>query len=165
MNYIFNEEGERIAGELIEKYHPHLRGVKIAYLFKAKPMEVAVEEHTPVDAPRPKPRKAKKATHRWIAKCSLVSGKYRLLFTDDFKFIITADQEIWDELTEAQRVAVMDHELEHAKFDDDGKPRLKRHDIQDFRSTVERHGLYMNDVRAFYEACERGKERAGNVNG
>src|SRR3990167_92442 len=57
MNYIWNPEGERIASELIPKYHEHLQKVKIAYLFKAKP--TAVEPEGAVDTPkkRGRPRK------------------------------------------------------------------------------------------------------------
>ena len=164
MNYIWNPEGERIASELIPKYHEHLQKVKIAYLFKAKPTAVELEGAVDTPKKRGRPRKTHAPGKKvWIAKCGLVSGKYRLLFTDDFKFIITADQEIWDELSEAQRVAVVDHELCHAVFDDEGNARLRKHELEEFRAPVQRWGFYLADIQAFYEACKRGEENANRT--
>ena len=159
MNYQLAPECERIASDLIDKYHQHLKHIKIAYMFKAKPAETAIEDEATTLKKRGRPRQKPKGGKVWIAKCSLVSGKYRLLFTDDYRFVITADQEIWDSLTLAQQTAVMDHELCHATLDEEGNPRLRKHDLEEFRAAVDRNGLYLADIQAFYEACKRGAEK------
>ena len=159
MNYTWNPEGERIAEQLIKNYHPHLRGFEIAYMFKAKPPEVAVEEHTPADAPR-RPTRRKSSTGKIkIAECRLVSQKYRLLFAKDYRWIITADQEIWDAFDDKQKTAVIDHELCHAVLDDDGNPRIRKHDLEEFSSIAQRYGYYLPDVQRFAEAIKRGERQ------
>lgn len=157
MNYIWNPEGERIAQELIDNYHPHLQYFGIAYLFK--PAKAA--ENTQNTEERPK-RRGRKPQKVWIAKCALVNARYRILFARDYQFIITADQEIWDELSEAQRIAVMDHELCHAVTDEEGNPKIRRHDLEEFRSVVARHGMYLADIQAFAEALRRGEQVAND---
>lgn len=143
----FSEELEHMAKRLIDEYHPHLHGIAIAYLFKAK-----IEEDSEHAKRRGRgPSKYKKIKIAWA---QLVSSKYRLLFSKDYRFLITADKEIWEGLSLAQRTAVVDHELCHCVVDDAGECKLRKHDIEDFTAVAQRHGLYLDDVRRFVEAAQ-----------
>lgn len=86
----------------------------------------------------------------------------------DADFVIALNQEAWDDvLTPEQQTALIDHELCHCELvhDDEGNPkrdekdrlvtRLRRHDIEEFREVVERHGLYKADLEAFAEAARK----------
>jgi predicted metallopeptidase len=150
MEYEFNEEAETTAEEIIEKHHPHLIGLKIAYLFKQRPDHG--EEET---KPRKSPRHGKKVA---LAKARLVSKIYGELLRQDYKFIIEFDRELWDELTLAQQAALVDHELSHCGNDADGC-YLKHHDLEEFRGVVERHGLWKSDIEDFAEAITKQKRQ------
>lgn len=84
----------------------------------------------------------------------------------DYDLTITLNYDAWQELTEAQRLALLDHECSHFALvlDEDGEPkrdqkqrlcyRLVKHDIGEFRSVVARHGCYLSDVEAFVKAAQ-----------
>lgn len=105
----------------------------------------------------------------------LVLGKVRKASDLDrelapYDFVVLLNQEAWDELTEAQRLALLDHELCHVVpvLDDNGKPqlnerghpcfRLRKHDLEEFRAVVERHGCYLSDVAEFAQSLRRAKD-------
>lgn len=89
-----------------------------------------------------------------------------------FDFIIILNYEFWmhAETTKAQRLALLDHELCHAavKMDEEGvakmdthnRPvwRIRRHDVEEFREIVERHGIWKQDLQAFAEAIRQAKQ-------
>lgn len=147
----FSETLSRIAESLVSKYHPHLRGVEIAYLIKVNESDLEEEPKR-----RGRPKSCNKKIR--IAWASLVNSKYRLLFSKDYRFIITANMSMWDGLSFEQQTAVVDHELTHCYVDEDGSYRLRKHDLEEFRSTVARHGAYLADIQAFAEALQRGKD-------
>lgn len=72
-------------------------------------------------------------------------------------FVIEIAEDEWVTLTEAQRVALVDHELSHCaiEVDDDGNQTLvvRGHDLEEFCSVVARHGLWKPDVRVFAETA------------
>jgi DNA-binding Lrp family transcriptional regulator len=83
-------------------------------------------------------------------------------------YIVTISADFWREATDLQREALMHHELSHVQqaLDRDGEPRfntqtgepiycLVAHDIEEFNKTVERYGLWKDDVRQFAETCAR----------
>ena len=63
-------------------------------------------------------------------------------------FLVTMCEPLWNALTDAQRVALTDHELSHL-FVEDGKLTLLPHDLEEFIGVVHRHGLWIGDVEAF----------------
>lgn len=83
---------------------------------------------------------------------------------DGFDFIILLNKEAWPALNEKQKRAVLDHELCHAQlsFDADGNPkyndrdrlvcRVKKHDVEEFRAIVDRHGVWTQDLEAIAKA-------------
>jgi hypothetical protein len=97
-----------------------------------------------------------------LGKCQKVSDLHKELA--DYDFIVILNREAWDEFSDAQRLALLDHELSHATVarDQDGQPkldergravfRLRKHDIEEFRDVVARHGCYKEDLREFAEA-------------
>lgn len=78
-------------------------------------------------------------------------------------FIILLNETVWTatEFTEKQKKALLDHELCHAtiSLDKDGGERkdsrgrfiyrMRRHDIEEFRDVVKRHGCYKADLEQF----------------
>jgi hypothetical protein len=87
--------------------------------------------------------------------------------------ILLLNQEHWRVLSEAQRRALVDHELCHLapslnsntleqNYDAHGLPlyRIRKHDIEEFRGVVDRHGLWKNDLVNFVQAAvERERPR------
>jgi len=89
-----------------------------------------------------------------------------------FDFVILLNYEAWNmaDWTVAQMEALIDHELTHASVavDEDGEEkrnsqgrivwRIRKHDVEEFREIVERHGLWKGDLSAFaMTAIEAGK--------
>lgn len=86
----------------------------------------------------------------------LVDGEGELMSgADTAFFVIEIAEPEWKELSEAQRVALVDHELSHCLIeypeDPDATPKLKlrAHDLEEFVDVVRRHGLWKTDVEHF----------------
>lgn len=94
-----------------------------------------------------------------LGKCKKASDLDRELAAYDFVIILR--QSFWLDLsvTDAQRAALLDHELTHAAPRCDertGEPivdersrvcyRIRKHDIEEFTEIVARHGLYTRDL-------------------
>lgn len=69
-------------------------------------------------------------------------------------FVLEIAQNTWETLTDAQRRALVDHELCHLAMEpDEDIPgrwigRTRGHDLEEFVGIVERHGLWKADVAA-----------------
>lgn len=87
----------------------------------------------------------------------------------DLVLVLNRDQ--WHVLSEPQRLALVDHELCHARASLDSKTlepvhdahgnrvyRLRKHDVEEFREIVERHGLWKADVELFAASTEKAKQ-------
>jgi hypothetical protein len=86
-----------------------------------------------------------------------------------FDFVILLNHEVWNMagFSEAQMRALIDHELCHAaiskdsngelKKDEKGRTvfRIRKHDLEEFKDVVARHGLWKDDVREFVEAANK----------
>ncbi|HVV37613.1 MAG TPA: putative metallopeptidase [Acidimicrobiales bacterium] len=141
VEYRYASEAGRIAGELIPEHHRGLIGCRIEFVFRSK-------------ATKTKGRvvlgSARKLTglNAWLAgqmsEDSIVPEQF---------FVIELAEDEWINLSERQRRALVDHELSHcdAYIDDDGELKLstRGHDLEEFTSIVERHGLWKGDVRRF----------------
>lgn len=137
---------------LIAKYHEHLSDAKILYLFtdqrRKRCDRVLVGTASRLDA-----------MSRFLA-----SGLQSVLSGPDFLMLI--DVQEWSTLDDAQRRAVVDHELCHmAVFvSEDGRTwerltpgdhkdeyqfwryGLRGHDIEEFSDVVKRHGWWRRDL-------------------
>ncbi len=105
--------------------------------------------------------------HVTIGKCKKTSDLDKEFA--DFDFVVLLRRTFWLDLrvTDAQRAALLDHELTHAAlaYDKRGEPvldergrkvyRLRKHDIEEFTSIVERHGCYKRDLEQFAAALRR----------
>lgn len=151
------DEGRKVYAvldRLIERYHEHLTNARIAVAWN-------LTWQPDVDG-RCVLGKAKKATDldRELAPYDLV---------------IMLRQEWYSkpEVTDAQREALIDHELEHCEVmrDDNGEPkrdtkdrvvyRIRKHDLEEFSDVVRRHGLWKRDIEDFAAALERAQQTKG----
>lgn len=74
-----------------------------------------------------------------LADCRRVPLTYRAWLPFDFVVTFYEPNITW--LSEEQREVLMIHELLHVGITDKGKPKLVKHDVQDFRALLERYGL------------------------
>lgn len=138
-------EAYKIMGDLIAKNHAHLKDALIAIAWRFGWSQDA-------DG-RLKLGQAKKG-----------SDLDREMHKHDF--VILLNHEAWNKggLSQKQKAAVVDHELCHCEvaIDRNGEPktdekgrtvwRVRKHDIEEFRDVVSRHGLYTNELEEFAQA-------------
>lgn len=120
---------EKIAKKLIPKYHSHLVNAKIAYLFKSKSIKSKGVEVA--------------------ATAEKISKKHQAL--SGYHFLITTAFPTWKDLSDKQKLAVVDHELEHCFVEDDDKTgetkySILPHDVEEFGLIIKRHGLYTTNL-------------------
>lgn len=84
---------------------------------------------------------------------------------DGFDFVILLNKEAWPVLNEKSKRALLDHELCHANIviDANGEPkkndrdrlvcRIRKHDVEEFRQIVERHGAWTQDLAKMAQAA------------
>jgi len=132
-----------VMNELIARHHRHLTNARIALAWHMS-LKADVDGKLVLG-------KAKKASDldREIAP---------------YDFVIILNSDFWNEVNtnDAQRKALMDHELSHCEvaLDEDGDPkedekgrtvwRIRKHDIEEFTGVVQRNGIYKGDLEAFY---------------
>lgn len=136
--------------DLIDKFHPQLKQANIGLAWR-KSVKSDVDGRLV------------------LGKCQRVSDLQREFTPMDF--IIQLNQEVWTspEFDEAKKRALLDHELCHAevKLTDEGQAvidernrivfRMRKHDLEEFREIVDRHGLYKQDLQKFAESILRKK--------
>jgi predicted metallopeptidase len=129
---------EKIGARLIKAHHEHLAEARVEYVFR---------DTAATDKGRIVLGKARKLSglNAWLATDHDERGSD----PEDF-FVIELAEDEWGSLSDAQRVALVDHELSHCwlEFDDDGEPKLslRTHDVEEFVAVVQRHGLWRNDL-------------------
>lgn len=153
--------------DLVTEHHEHLRDARIALAW-AKAWKPDVDGRLV------------------LGKCKKASDLDRELAA--FDFVILLNKGFWQDfdVTDAQRRALLDHELCHAAvaYDQLGEPiedergrkvyRIRKHDIEEFAVIVERHGCYKRDLETFaaalrrrgaqdYKPCEECRENPGWV--
>lgn len=106
-----------------------------------------------------------------LGKCKKASDLDRELAPFDFVILLNRDFWLSSKVTDAQRRALLDHELMHAApaYDEDGHIkrdargrtvyRIRKHDIEEFRDIVARHGCYKSDLEDFAGAIRRAEAR------
>jgi hypothetical protein len=104
-----------------------------------------------------------------LGKCKRVGDPDRELMGLDFVIMLQADFWQSSEVSDAQRAALLDHELSHAEvvYDTDGEPaedergrrvyRLRKHDVEEFSSVIRRHGTYKRDLEDFAAALNHSQ--------
>jgi hypothetical protein len=88
-----------------------------------------------------------------------------------FDAIVIINREHWQIFNEEQRTALLDHELCHLapaldadfeqKLDGHGRDqwRIRKHDVEEFRGVIQRHGCYKDDLESFVEAANQAQGR------
>jgi hypothetical protein len=104
-----------------------------------------------------------------LGKCKKATDLDRELAP--FDFVILLSRDFWENprVIDAQRRALLDHELMHAAitYDENGDAkvdargrtvyRIRKHDLEEFTDIVARHGCYKRDIEAFMEALTRAE--------
>lgn len=121
---------EEIAEILIKAFHRELRNRPIAYLWKES---------------------MGAGTRVKLGLAAKASAQLRLLAEVDF--VLTFNFDAWKILTPEQRVAIVDHELQHCDVDaESSEPVIIEHDVEEFSLIVRRYGLWKPDLRTFGDA-------------
>ncbi len=143
-------EPYRIMEELIAKTHTHLADASIV---------IAWRKGWRPDADN----------HVRLGQCRKRGDLDREL--DKFDFVILINEEYWAGLNDDHKRALIDHELCHAQivYDSDGEPkrddrnrlvcRIRKHDVEEFRDVVQRHGLYTADLAEIAKAAINDAQR------
>jgi hypothetical protein len=140
------DEVRLIAGKLIELFHPHLRDIRIEYVFLSEP---------PMSLGRALAGRARKVT-----------GLKAYLATPDFEgpaeakpfFVIEITQPTWDKKHLRWRIALVDHELKHCGVDElTGDLYIVPHDEEEFDEIAERHGLWNEGLASFAASLYQGQ--------
>jgi hypothetical protein len=137
MEYKPAPEVADIAKVLIRDHHSHLEYVRIEYLYATKM------------------QKSKGAgvwgTARKIGGLpAFLASDDPHLDTEDF-FAVIISLPVWELLGEAERAALVDHELCHLWVDEDGKLMTIGHDLEEFAMVVQRHGFWRQDISTFMD--------------
>lgn len=94
-----------------------------------------------------------------------------------FDFVILLNRDVWQHPSfgDVQKNALLDHELMHAAvaYDANGEPkrderkrtvfRIRKHDLEEFRDVVARHGLYKDDLASFARVVARAEAATTGV--
>ena len=124
------EELASFAAPTIRDHHPHLEQASIEYLFREKA--------------------GNKAGRRVLGSAGVATDKDAALAGKELHFVITLAHDWWtEEATERAQAAVIDHELSHCYFDEDGEPKIAGHDTEEFVAVLARHGVYKTELEAF----------------
>ena len=133
-------EVERIGKEIVERFHPHLRGVRIEYVFRSK----ATKRHG----------KRVAGTARKITGVNALLATPGAQSSEDLAFfLVTIAKDMWLFADDDRKRALVDHELEHCyvEIDEDGDTNvsIRGHDIEEFASIIGRHGFWSPDLEVF----------------
>lgn len=72
--------------------------------------------------------------------------------------VLTANAWVWERMDEAQRKALIDHELSHVVMNDEGNWTTVPHDVEDFIGVIRRRGLWREDVKLLVQAAQTAQE-------
>ena len=130
------EQPTAIGKALINSIHSEILGYKVGFLYREK---------------------MKKRDRVVLGVASRVTSK--LAFYSGLDFLIEINWTAWKDLSAAQRVALIDHELSHCSVEVDEetgeeKAVLVSHDVEEFGAIVERWGLWKEDLRRFGDSVK-----------
>ncbi len=111
--------------DIIREHHSDLIEAKIAMIFRSKAASTG-----------------KKLV--W-GKASKIPKRLQALL--DYDFLIELAADIYEDLSDEQKLALIDHELCHCHMDDFGKAKMVHHDIEEFDCIIERYGAWAPDIK------------------
>lgn len=132
------ESIEEVAKRLIPTYHPELASARIVYIFVDKA--------------------SKKGGKLIPGKARRVSGAFEYLLGQDF--ILEVALEVWNDLSDRQRNALVDHLLESCTGVEDEqngemKWGMREADVREFTSILNRHGAWTDELAGMVEVAQR----------
>lgn len=129
------EEMVEMVESVVQKYHTRLDGVSIGVISQDKAS------------------KSKGAVVH--ARACLPPKSMKPLLKEHYDFIICIALDSWQTFTHAQKEALIDHELCHCWFGDNG-PEMIGHDLEEFAQIIKRHGFWRGNPteQAVQEAFE-----------
>lgn len=139
--------------DLVAQHHPHLAEARIALVWRMNW----------------KPDKDGRLT---LGKAKKASDLERELgHASEYDLAVLLNAEAWHDLSNDQRLALLDHELCHFGVSTDKKTgevarddrgrvvyRYRKHTLEEFHEIVERHGVYKSDIESFADVCARRRE-------
>lgn len=128
-----------VAEDLIGRYHQHLLGVRVEYLFSSK-------------TPKSKGSEVWGSARKISGLSAFLAGDHSENPNDSF-FVIVISRPIWDQIDEAKRRALVDHELCHCWVNEEGDLTTIGHDLEEFGAIVHRHGQWREDITRFLSAA------------
>lgn len=139
--YVDAPEVREIAEGLIPKHHQHLIDLPIRYVFRSKTRKLRGS----LAYATAEVMKGREAVG-WMTEDEVQSQYER--FQNPYQiFWMEVSAQLWETLSDPQKIALIDHELCHFIIEEDDlnpEPRLgiKPHDIEEFTDVVRRHGLW-----------------------
>jgi hypothetical protein len=135
--YSSAESVQAVAQSLMATYHPELATARIAYLF--------------ID------RVPKKGGRELLGKAAKVSGRWKMLTELDFCIEVAAPK--WQDLTDDQKTALVDHLLERCSGEEDEEDgsynwTLREPDVQEFSTILQRHGIWNESLTGFVQVAQ-----------
>jgi hypothetical protein len=132
MMYGEAEEAEKIANNLVGTYHPELATARFRYIFKEKA--------------------SKKGNKPVMGSVKKMSDLMVYLINVDFMVEIPLD--IWNELDNTKRTALVDHLLERCSGEEDEesgemKWKVREPDVHEFSSILRRYGAWTTELAEF----------------
>lgn len=151
LKYWKADDVDEIAEKLIKEFHPHLAGESILYIFRS--------EHSESNG-KIEFAKAKRVSglNAYLANRGDLEEMNGAGDTPSEKseappiLLIEVAYDVWTQLSAAQRVALIDHELCH--FGLDG---MRAHDVEEFRAVIDRHGLWRPEIQEFAQTIAQQK--------
>lgn len=126
------EEVEKIANNLIANYHPNLASARFRFLFKDKAG-----------------KKGGKPVMGTVKKMSDL-----MVYLVDVDFMMEIPTEIWNELDNTKRTALVDHLLERCtgeESEENGEMKwgVREPDVHEFNSILRRYGAWTTELEEF----------------
>jgi len=136
--YGIAESVEKVAGNLLPTYHPELATARIAYIFVSEA--------------------SKKNGVSVLGKSKKVGGALEFLLEKDFLIEVALD--CWNEASDRQKQALVDHLLEcctGVENEETGELKWSRRtpDVQEFTSILHRHGAWTDALAGMVEVAQR----------
>lgn len=128
---------QAIAERLIEILKPELEAFEIRYIFSS-------------ENPKKDGREVTALARKIVGLNAYLAGCAEGFFVLEFGL------PAYEELTEAQIVSVVHHELCHFGISDEGGLWIVPHDIEEFNEIAEIHGAYHDGLIRFGQALEKG---------
>lgn len=146
------ESEYKLLTKMRKKYHPEMKRARIALAWRIA-------------------YKPDKDGHLILGMCHRTSDMLKEFA--EYDYVILLNKEVWNdkEFDTRKKLALLDHELCHTGrvMNKDGHQkrderkrycfRIKKHDIEEFRSVVKHHGVWKHDLELFAEALLKKRKR------